>query len=508
MPDCPSPSRTDTRFERYRRLGPPLVLLMLGIATRVPFRSSILHHWDSVNFALALEQFDIRSHQPHPPGTFLLYVVSGRLVQRLLHDANTSLVALSIAATGVAAALTFVLATRWFGRRTGWLASLLLLSSPLVWFHGEIALTYAPELACVLAIVLACVTAHDGSRAALFTSALLMGLAGGVRANTLVFLLPLWLFTVGASVRERRCSRAQALAATLVMIAAFLSWFIPLLAISGGLAAYWGIIRGWMAAQLTSESVWREGPMRVARFATYVLWGLGVAVVPVAWMLGRSRHRWRSLLRDRRVQFLALWIVPGAAYLLGAHLRQPGHVFTILPALLIVGGLATAQLAERWGTKRGVAAIAFILSCNILLFFSAPDMLFGDQRLIFRTPSWTTIRAYDAYVSERLAAIRSHFSPADTAVIAGSYNFRIPDFYLRDYQCLSLSRDATTTVPQVLPDHVHQLVVFDDSVLPRLNEEDGLESLPLPSSGRIRALKWTATQQVQLSLTTLQIAHR
>lgn len=500
-------SRTGARFDRYRRLGPPLLLLTLGIATRVPFRSSILHHWDSVNFALALEQFDIRSHRPHPPGTFLLYVVSGRLVQRLLHDANTSLVALSIAATGLAAALTFVLATTWFGRRTGWVAALLLLSSPLVWFHGEIALAYAPELACVLAVVLACVRAHDGSSAALFTSALLMGLAGSVRPNTPVFLLPLWLFTVGASVREGRCSLAQALAATLVMIAAFLAWFIPLLALSGGLAAYWDIIHGWRATHLGGASVWREAAMRAARFATCLLWGLGVAVVPVVWMLGRNRHHWRSLVRDRRVQFLALWIVPGAAYLLGAHLQQPGHVFTILPALLIVGGLATAELAERWGTQRGVAATALILSCNVLLFLAAPAMLFGSQRLIFRTPSWTTIRAYDAYVSERLAAIRTHFSPADTAVIAGTYNFRIPDFYLRDYQCLSLSHDALT-LPQVLPDHVRQLVVFDDSVLPRLNEEDGLESLPLPSSGRIRALKWTATQQVQLSLTTLQIAHR
>jgi hypothetical protein len=508
MGDRVSALRGSARTERWRWLGPPLVLLILGVGTRVPFRSSILQHWDSVNFALALEHFDIRSHQPHPPGTSLIYILAGRLLQSVFRDANTSLVSLSILASGLAAAFTFIVAATWFGRRVGWTAALLLLTSPLVWFHGEVALTYAPELTCVLAVVWACMRTHDGSRGALFASAVLMGLAGGVRLSTPVFLLPLWLFTVAGSLRERRCSGRHVVGAALLMTGAFAAWFIPLLAISGGPAAYWDIIREWSAAQWDGNSIGSEMALRAVRFAVYNLWGLSVAVVPVMWMLAGGSWRWNAVRRDRRLHMLALWIIPSAVYLLTVHLRQPGHTFTFMPALLIIGGLATAQWAERWPTKRRAEIVtALVLTGNVALFLLAPATLFGSHRLLLRTPSWTTIRSYDVYVSERLAAIRTHFSPEDTAVIAGSYNFRIPDFYLRDYQCLSLSRAADDRL-QTLPAHVRQLVIFDDSVLPQVGNEPGVQSLVLPSGGRIRVVKWTAAQQVQVSQTTLRISRR
>jgi hypothetical protein len=323
-----------------------------------------------------------------------------------------------------------------------------------------------------------------------------------------VFLLPLWLFTLAASLRGRRCSRTHVLGAALLMVGGFAAWFIPLLVISGGSAAYWEIIRGWSVAQWEGDPMRSALALRPARFAVYTLWGLGVAVVPVIWMVARGSWRWSTLRHDRRFHTLALWIIPSAAYLLTVHLRQPGHTFTFMPALLIIGGLAAAQWAERWPTKRwGVIVTALVLTGNVALFLLAPAALFGSHRLIFRTPSWTTIRSYDVYVSERLAAIRTHFSPEDTAVIAGSYNFRIPDFYLRDYQCLSLSRAADDRL-QTLPAHVRQLVIFDDSVLPQLGEEPGVQSLVLPSGGRIRVVKWTAAQQVQVSQTTLRISRR
>ncbi len=43
-------------------------LFLLGLVSRLPFRSEILYHWDSVNFAYAIEEFNIAKEQPHPPG--------------------------------------------------------------------------------------------------------------------------------------------------------------------------------------------------------------------------------------------------------------------------------------------------------------------------------------------------------------------------------------------------------------------------------------------------------
>ncbi|MBF8287450.1 MAG: hypothetical protein HW381_558, partial [Candidatus Rokubacteria bacterium] len=61
-----------------------------------------------------------------------------------------------------------------------------------------------------------------------------LGLAGGIRPSVLVLLFPL---CVGCAIVGIRRSRRLALAAALMLVAV-LSWFLPLVWLSGGLNAY------------------------------------------------------------------------------------------------------------------------------------------------------------------------------------------------------------------------------------------------------------------------------
>src|SRR5690349_14178154 len=92
------------------------LLVIAVVLTRFLFRSHYLYDIDSVNFALALDHFDPTVYQPHPPGYFL-YVILGRLANAIFNDANTALVAISIAASAAAAFLIYVLTENWFGRK-------------------------------------------------------------------------------------------------------------------------------------------------------------------------------------------------------------------------------------------------------------------------------------------------------------------------------------------------------------------------------------------------------
>jgi len=62
-----------------------LCLLLITILSRIPFRSQVLYHWDSVNFAFAMQRFDVAAEQPQPPG-YIAYVWLCRLVDLLFHD--------------------------------------------------------------------------------------------------------------------------------------------------------------------------------------------------------------------------------------------------------------------------------------------------------------------------------------------------------------------------------------------------------------------------------------
>src|ERR1700761_7527761 len=122
-----------------------LVLLTGAVAiTRFLFRSHYLYDLDSVNFALAMERFDPRAHQPHPPGYFL-YVCFGRLFNFMCHDANLALVIMSILASCGVVIVVYEMTLDWFGQRAARFAGAIFLFSPLAWFHGTVALTYSVE---------------------------------------------------------------------------------------------------------------------------------------------------------------------------------------------------------------------------------------------------------------------------------------------------------------------------------------------------------------------------
>jgi len=485
--------------------GLAAILFITGVVSRLPFRSSVLHHWDSVNFALALEHFDVRLHQPHPPGTFVIYLWFAKLIDWFLHDPNASLVWVSVLSSGLAAASIFLLARHWFGERAGISAALLLLSSPLIWFHGEIALSYMPEACLVLVLVLLCSRQQAGSETALLASALLMGLAGGVRPNTPVFLSPLWLFSA------HRFPRRKIAIALAVMAGAVALWAVPMILSSGGLVAYWEVMRWWRGSHLAESSKLASVAVNTARLGMFTAFCIGAGFVPVLWAAYRYRQELkllpRILLADRRGQTLALWVLPATAYFVFVHLRQPGHTFTIMPALIIVAALAIATVARdrvNGAAHIWIAVVLLVILGNSLLFWFGPPRLFGSSRSIFSTPTWTTIKEYDADITRRLEAIRRAFRPEETVVLAGSRNFRLPDFYLRDFQLTSLSYQLGEEIV-TLPEHMHTLVLFDDSVLAQLQADLHLQVLPLPEGTSIRYLTWDESQYVQLTQNSLDI---
>src|SRR4030066_522216 len=211
----------------------PWIFFFLGIVTRVPFTSRLLLNMDSCQFALALEKVDLTGPQPHPPGYFL-YIMLGLLLNVFIADANTVYVSISVFFSGIAIAAVYLLGKEVFERKIGIVAALLALSSPSLWFHGEVALTYVVEAFFSTAIALFCWRILTGQEKYLWISAVILGLAGGIRQNTPVFLLPVWLYSV------RNMAPRRFVASLCVLAATGLSWFIPMVWMSGG----WGPDRG------------------------------------------------------------------------------------------------------------------------------------------------------------------------------------------------------------------------------------------------------------------------
>ena len=123
-----------------------------------------------MQFALALNEYDVLKHQPHPPG-YILYVVLGRIVNAWLHDPTASYVALAVAFSGLTTFVVYYLALAVYDRTTALAAAAMLAVSPLFWFYGSVGLTYAGEALFASTVAYFGFRAVNGSRSDAYLAA-------------------------------------------------------------------------------------------------------------------------------------------------------------------------------------------------------------------------------------------------------------------------------------------------------------------------------------------------
>jgi hypothetical protein len=395
------------------------ILGLLGLVTRLPFRSHTLYNWDSVNFALGILDFNIVKHRPHPPG-YILYVALGKALNPVTGDPNASLVWLSIAAGVLSVWLIYALGRCLFSERDGFVAALLFMFSPLAWFYHEVALTYALEGFFSIAIAYCCCRTLTRSPRAGYAAALLLGVAAGVRQTTFLIMLPLALYTA------RRLAWRHRLGAAALTAAICLGWALPLLADTGGLAAY-------LAASRDLST--KVGPGRFVDMFNSLFYGGHVAFLLVlADWLGLLPVDDATQVAWRR-WFMILWLVPGLLVIAFGHIGQAGYLLFALPALfLYTPGLlrrAITRLEQAWpapgGRRQSSPDQKMLLTALTVIVIGAVAFLLGSSRFIRdQDRRWLSAQALDI-----------RHPPSQTVILTDTRRdgaFRHVSYYLPDYR--------------------------------------------------------------------------
>lgn len=485
---------------------------LLVLVTRLPFRSQVLYHWDSVNFAYAMKEFNLAREQPQPPG-YIVYVWLCRLVDGVFHDAQTTMVSLSILASVLAVLGMYFLGKELFNERTGWVAALFLAASPLFWFYGEIALPHTLDAMFVIWISLGLLRVMRGERGLVFPVVALMAIAGGVRQQTLVFLGPLALFAMRKLGPQR-----LALAAALGMVLC-LAWFVPLIQLSGGLQEYLRIVGAFTDRfQKTTSIFMGAGWGGVRRNATKLIlysgYGWNILCIPVLVALVRTL-RVRALPRPgERAVFLALWALPAVLFYLVVHMGQQGLVFVFLPALLLLSAAALDRWLGRQPRLFWAGAILLVgISGSIFVLLPEYPLGAGTQRLLTRQ----TLQNNDRYFLERFRAIRQSFLPESSSVLAA--NWHHVEFYLPEYRVLHFDVGAKWEVDEGLPENQkrqllgisdagEKIILFDAELEPFNRTPEWTEWVGLSGSDRLGVLPLYNEEKLWVGVDGFGIAGR
>jgi hypothetical protein len=501
-----------------------LALALVTLASRWPYRARMLYNWDAVQFALALREFDIAKHQPHPPG-YLLYVGLGRLVNATLADATLAYVTLAMVFSAATTVTVYWLARALYDRTTAGAAAALLAVSPLFWFYGSVGLTYAGEAFGATLMALLAYRALQGHVAHLYAGAVCLGLTGGLRPSVLLLLLPLWAVSAWLGIRERK----RLVAAGALLTAAVLAWLLPLVWLSGGWRAYLRASSELYRIMVLPTSVLGGDPDATFRQARYVLESILVGLGPLALALGALPFLARRRGWTRREWFLLGWIAPPIAVYTLVHFGQAGYVLTFLPALVILLSHAMVELVTagtqrlrrpQWRWALTVAALGPLLLVNTGFFVSARpvprefDRRAGDAWLwrardeahdwiLSRTAS--ALREHEAVLRTYVETIRAVYDPQDTALLTELGNprsypwLRHAMFYMPEYAVYQLylradppgffaSQAGAAMVPTpgthiTVPRRIRQLVWFVDHWDPDMPRPCGLLEIQL-SYGR------------------------
>ena len=416
---------------------------VLTVVTRLLVPARYLFNWDSIQFALGIQRFDLAAHRPHPPG-YLGYIVLGRLASAAFGgDAQAGLVALSVAAEVAAVVAIYLFARRMWSEFAGVAAALLLATSPLFWIYGRTALTYSLEALLVLLVVWLCYEGATHRRRRLVLAAAVVAAAGAIRPTTEAFLLPV----LGLAMFVRLRSDGRGAVADLGVAAAALAllslaWVVPLMILSGGPITYLRVSGELGARVAAGSSVFRGGPRALLFNSDAVVSGLALGLglflpmLVAAVVAGRVARPRETRIDSRFVALGAVLVIPAVAVYAAVHIGQLGYVLLLLPVLLLPAGVVLERLAGALLPTRALALRnGLLLACaafNIVLFLAPHDSLAAQ------------VAERDRY-GEALVAMVSAYDPSTTVLVTeaeaqGSY--RMAEYYLPAFTTIALGTDV------------------------------------------------------------------
>ncbi len=476
------------RHIRWIALG----LFALAIITRIPFQSQYLYHWDSVNMAFGILDYNVQAGAPQFPG-YIVYIVIAQIVNAVFNDPQRTMLFISVLSSGLAAAAIFYLGKDMFNPVTGIIASLFLISSPLFWFYGEIALPHALDLFAITYSAWLLYRIMTGHTRWLWWTVVFLALVGGFRQQDLLFLAPVIIFAT------YRVGLVRIIGALVLGALITAAWFIPLMALTGGIRAYLDGSSAFSATFFTTTSLLDgagEFGLRrniLNKLVPYTLYAWSVAALPVLYWLPQIPANFRRWLTSRKMWFLLLWVAPAVGFYAIIHMGQQGLVFVFLPALIVISAEGLYRLFQSRPTLLRAATVVIVL-ISAAVFVIGPTYPLGPNS--FKLLTYSTLREHDQLLDNQISTVKANFQPDDSLLLAA--NWRFFQYYLPEYKFARFtvgSRFEVVEGQATGADYVNQPVTAADV---GLNTTGDWQVVVVDEDLNTFAADTTALQQVSL----------
>jgi len=403
-------------INRYRLL---LLIVMVSFMLRISLRSNYLDDWDSVQFALALKEYSITAHQPHPPG-YPLYVLFGRIANYFFNDPAVSLTFISALFGSLSLIPTYLLSEKFFNVRVGIISVIILSLTPAHLLFSEVAMT---DIVSMFFITLTVYILYLGieSKKYLYIGSVILGLTLGVRQTDVLLILFLTIVLLYRK-KIKDCIISLALLSVTVCL-----WLVPVILHTG--------LDNFLAAQKSQwdfnyidrtfnsyggsfafESMNRlffEGWSNIL----YIF--LLIALIFIVILIINDFDI--DYFTDKRVIFIIIWLASYYGFILYFNpLYISRYILPLFPPMSMIFAYSMTRIHGSTQKRTIKALISVIFSISIILM--------GYQAIAGAYAIHTTMPA----PVKQAEFIKKNYDPQNT-FITSAYSFRHLQYYLPDF---------------------------------------------------------------------------
>ena len=408
--------------------GQRILLWSIGLAialSRIPAVSRTIWDWDEALFALALRDYDVTLHHPHPPG-FPLFIALANLFRPFASSDFRALQSVTFLSGVLLFPAMFLLGRALRMRFGAALASATILPFlPNVWFFGGTAFSDVPALAAEIGAVGYLFRSRATGRRDYFIGSILLGCAIAFRPQNVIIGAYPWLAATAVRFRERKSDLFGGAAAVIAVVV--LSYGGAAIA-SGSWIDYVNAIRGHQRWVANVDSYRNPGrpPLRdlVYAFAVDPYHAGKVSMIMAAFAaLGLMTLRRRGLeaLLTFGPFFLFAWLMLDS---MGMSRLSIGYM--PLLALLAGGGIyfvscAGASMVGSTPAVRGVLQMLFVA------------MVVG-RLAQWMAPVFREVRESDSPPVQSVNWIRQHLDPKSATIFVHGSMWPLAELLLSDYR--------------------------------------------------------------------------
>lgn len=447
--------------------GVSLISLFLS---RWFLKSTYLYHWDSIQFALALEKFDLIKHEPHPPG-YIIYVFFAKIINSFIDNPNLALIIVGIVFSILGLILIVKLTKDIFGGISGYIAGVLYIVNPAIWFHGLVAEVYIVEAVTVLLVLyLAYKCLNNKNIRNLIFLGIFLGLLGGVRQVAEVLILPVAIyvvfFTKGFTWKSGKIFLISLVVANLV-------WLIPLVYLAGGVSSYINAL-----TTIVSVTIWQSYAVlkvnllieNLSLFWQTLKSALSIQIpililAALPFIAKESRGRYKIVKEN--MWFFIVAIVPGFLILPAFIITNPGYTLYLIPIFLILSAAAIAfirEVAKNWNQKFGEVIFWLIIivvsATSIFSFYTTKTMDFK-----YASASLMSVTEIDRETEKFVVSVRKEFNPKTDIIFINQgvifQGIRHLQYYLPEFDLYTYSSPAMIHNPEDIIWHVKGTEIFE-----------------------------------------------